>query len=73
MIHPRRIDELPRVAQRALDEIEKATGYKAMLILGGLTPADGGAISTLMYVLCLFFLPPPYGSRDLATQLGMPL
>jgi len=53
--HPRRIDKLPCVAQRALDEIENGTGYKAILIVGGLTPADNGAISTIMYVLLLFF------------------
>ena len=44
----RRIDELPRVAQRAIDEIERVTGYKGLLLLGGLTPTDGGAISTHM-------------------------
>lgn len=45
---PSRIDELPRVAQRALEEIEKATGFKGLLLLGGLTPADNGTISTHM-------------------------
>lgn len=44
----RRIDELPRVAQRALEEIERATGFKAFLLLGGLTPANHGTISTHM-------------------------
>jgi len=34
------------VAQRALEEIEKATGYKGFLILGGLTPEDNGQINT---------------------------
>lgn len=52
-VHPRRIDELPRVAQRAVDEIEKCTGFKAILLVGGLTPIDGGAISTNLYVLSL--------------------
>jgi len=36
------------VAQRALEEIEKATGFKALLLVGGLTPTDNGAISTHM-------------------------
>jgi hypothetical protein len=44
----RRIDELPRVAQQAVEEIEKATGFKAILILGGPTPVDDGAISVHM-------------------------
>jgi len=70
--HSRRIDELPRVAQRALDEIERATGYKAILLVGGLTPADDGAISTYMYVLHLFYTP-ACDLRDPATQLGMVL
>jgi hypothetical protein len=34
------------VAQRALDEIEKATGFKGLLIVGGLTPASDGMITT---------------------------
>lgn len=53
--HPRLIDELPRVAQRALDEIERTTGFKAILVVGGLTPIDGGAISTNLYVPFLLF------------------
>lgn len=53
----RHIDELPRVAQRALKEIEKATGFKALLLIGGLTPADGGDISTHMYVPYFFYTP----------------
>jgi len=36
------------VVQCAIDEIEKATGYKAMIIIGGLTPVDNGTISTVM-------------------------
>ena len=42
----RRINELPHVAQRVLEEIEKATGYKGILILGGLTPMDSGKLNT---------------------------
>jgi hypothetical protein len=38
------------VAQRALEEIEKATGFKAILLVGGLTPASNGTISTHLYV-----------------------
>ncbi|KAF9792304.1 hypothetical protein BJ322DRAFT_1102818 [Thelephora terrestris] len=41
-----RIDELPRVSRCAIEEIEKATGFKAILLVGGLTPANNGAIST---------------------------
>ena len=50
----RRIDELPRMCQRAIEEIEKATGFKAILLVGGLTPANNGAISTHMYVFSHF-------------------
>ena len=37
------------MAQRALDEIEKATGFKGFMFLGGLTPTDNGAITTHIY------------------------
>lgn len=48
MCGSRRIDEIPRVAQRALDEVQKATGYRGILLLGGLTPQDNGEINTHM-------------------------
>jgi hypothetical protein len=55
-INSRRIDELPRVAQRALEEIEKQTGFKGVILLGGLTPADNGEINTHTYVF--YFISP---------------
>ena len=37
------------MAQQALKEIEKQTGYKGILLLGGLTPAENGDIDVHMY------------------------
>jgi hypothetical protein len=44
------------VVQRALDEIENATGFKAFLLIGGLTPASDGDITTHVFVPPPFFL-----------------
>ena len=66
------------MSQRALEEIEKATGFKAVLLVGGLTPADNGAISTHMYVPFFFFFFFFFFTLEdlymiVATRLGMPL
>ena len=40
------IDALPHTMQAALEEVERVTGLKAFLLLGGPIPAKDGAIST---------------------------
>ena len=50
------------MAQRALEEIERQTGFKSVLLVGGLTPADNGDVSTHVYDSSSHF--PPAYSRD---------
>ena len=40
------IDALPPVLQTALEEIERVTGLKSLLLIGGPIPTQGGNIST---------------------------
>lgn len=39
--HCSAIDDLPTTVQLALEEIERQTGWKAIVILGGLEPKQG--------------------------------
>jgi hypothetical protein len=36
--------------QTAIDEVERYTGFKALVLLGGLEPLNGGKITTHVYV-----------------------
>ena len=40
------MDALPSVMQAALDEVERVTGMKAILLMGGPVPAQDGDIGT---------------------------
>lgn len=42
-----RIDNLPSTVQTAIEEIERQTGFKAMVFLGGLVPRMGNISSHL--------------------------
>jgi hypothetical protein len=41
------VDDLASTVQRAIEEIERQTGWKAMVILGGLEPRVGNISSHL--------------------------
>ena len=41
------IDDIAPTVQQALEEIERQTGWKAVVILGGLDPKVGGVVSHL--------------------------
>jgi len=44
------IDNLPITVQTAVDEIERYTGFKALVLVGGPEPLHNGKISTHVYV-----------------------
>lgn len=39
------IDALPATVVKALEQIERTTGFKAIILLGGPTPASDGEMS----------------------------
>lgn len=47
------IDKLPLTVQTAIDEIERCTGLKALVLVGGPEPAYNGRITTHVYGFCL--------------------
>ena len=46
----RSIDALPATIEMALEQIERSTGMKAVILIGGPAPAAGGEINTHLYV-----------------------
>jgi len=40
------IDALPATIDKALEQIESSTGMKAIILIGGLTPAENGDLTT---------------------------
>ena len=65
------IDDLARTVQVAIEEIERQTGWKSMVILGGLEPRGGKITSHLSVFRFPPFLRRPHFCID--TQLGSPL
>lgn len=67
-LHGSHIDNLPLTVQTAINEIERYTGFKALVLVGGPEPSNNGKIATHLYVQYLsFFLSSNYQP---ATQLG---
>ena len=48
----RSINALPATLNTALEQIERSTGMKAIILIGGPVPSADGDINTHMYVLC---------------------
>jgi len=72
----RSIDALPATMDKALEQVERSTGMKAIILIGGPTPVATGDMTTHMYVLHFLILidqrsqPPSYESgRSRATGL----